>query len=266
MSGSTLKYVSKLFKARVLVFGGTSGIGFSVAEAALENGASVILCSSNPSKLAGAIDRLKASYPDKTSLVSGHTADLSQPQQLESTVEAVLEAATDKGTTRIDHIVYTAGDSVAMRSLFESDVETIQKMGTVRFLGPLVVGKLASKYMSAGPASSFTLTGGTNSAKPMPGWCVQAAYGAGLEGMMRGLAVDLKPIRVNLVAPGAVHTEMYDAMPKEMLEHFLARVREQSLTGQVGRPEDVAEAYLYSMRDRFVTGTVLSSDGGRLLA
>ena len=79
--------------------------------------------------------------------------------------------------------------------------------------------------------------------------------------MMRGMAVDLAPIRVNIVSPGAVVTELFDGAPEGTLERF----RKATLTEQLGTPEDVAEAYLHAMKDGFMTGNVLVSDGGRIL-
>ncbi len=266
MAGTPLKYVSKLSGTWVLIIGGTSGIGFAVAEAALEHGASVILSGSNPTRLADAIHRLKTSYPDRAAQVSGQTCDLSQPQSIESNLSALFDAAAAAATRPIDHIVFTAGDPLKIVPISESIVETIQSAGTVRFLGPLMVAKLAPKYLAPGPASSITLTSGTNGAKPIPGWTVQAAWNTSLEGMTRGLAVDLKPVRVNLVSPGAVHTERFGDVAEDKMEEFLRRMREATTTGEVGRPEDVAEAYLYAMKDRFLSGTIISSDGGRLLA
>ena len=265
MAGSNLKYVNKLSGTRVLILGGTSGIGFGVAEAALEHGASVILSSSTQTKLSNAIERLKTGYPDRAAQVSGHTCDLSQPQSIESNLSALFEAATASATTRIDHIVFTAGDSVGITPVSEMTVEKIQKAGTVRFLGPLMIAKLAPKYLSSGPASSITLTSGTIGAKPMPNWTLQAAYGTGIEGMTRGLALDLKPVRVNVVSPGAVLTEAFDHISENVREGFVQQMKAATTTGEMGRPEDVAEAYLYAMKDRFVTGAVISTDGGRLL-
>ena len=265
MAGPTLKYVNKLSNARILLLGGTSGIGYGVAEAAVEHGASVILSGSNPTKLSTAIARLKTSYPDRAAQVSGHTCDLSKPESLEANLSALFEAATASASKPIDHIVFTAGDAVLTFPVSELTVEAIQKLSTVRFMGPLMLAKLAPKYLSPGPASSITLTSGTISTKPLANWTLRAAYGAGLEGMTRGLALDLKPVRVNLVSPGAVQTEAFDRIAKDNLESFLQKMRDGTTTGQVGRPEDVAEAYLYAMKDRFLTGTMISTDGGRLL-
>ncbi|KAI9847299.1 MAG: hypothetical protein M1837_002886 [Sclerophora amabilis] len=268
MSASdNLKYVTKLSKKRVLIFGGTSGIGFCVAEAALEHGASVILSGSNPDKLSKAIDRLKTAYPSfAAENVSGYTCDLSQSEGLETNLETLFKSATSGGSRPLDHITFTAGDALKVTHVSEASVDFIQKVGVVRFVAPLVLAKVAPKYLVPGPSSSITLTGGTNSSKPSPGWAIMAGWGAGIEGIARGLAVDLKPIRVNLVSPGAVHTELFDSIPAEMLEGFLKQAREATLTGEVGKPEHLAEAYIYAMKDHFISGTVISSDGGRLLA
>lgn len=82
---------------------------------------------------------------------------------------------------------------------------------------------------------------------------------------MRGLAVDLKPLRVNIVSPGAVHTEIFGTVPAERLDTVLDGFRQKSTTGTVARPEDLAEAYIYIMKDHFVTGSIVESNGGRLL-
>lgn len=93
---------------------------------------------------------------------------------------------------------------------------------------------------------------------------IPAAFGSAGEGLTRSLAVEMAPIRVNLIKPGAIDTELFDRIPMPK-ENLLAMFAKETLVGRVGAPEDVAEAYLYCMKDRFVTGTVIGSDGGRLL-
>ena len=260
---SPTKYTSKLEDAHVLIFGGTSGIGFCVAEAAIEHGAHVCICGSKQAKLENAISRLQSSYPDAASKIVGHICDLSQPDSIEPNLDTVLNFAT--ADSKIDHIVFTSGDALQIIPIAEATIESIMKVGNVRFMGPLMLAKLAPKYMSAGPESSITLTGGSMSNKPAKGWTLIAAWGSGAQGITRGLAVDLAPIRVNMVSPGAVHTELFDDIPKERLESVLQRYRDGTLVDRVGTPENLAEAYLYAMKDQFVTGKIMESDGGRLL-
>ncbi|KAN0086836.1 hypothetical protein V8E54_000524 [Elaphomyces granulatus] len=271
-----LKYVPKLAGARVLVLGGTSGIGFAVASAALEHGATVIISGSQVHRLESALARLKQAYPDPSyhGRLSGYTCDLGVPEKLEenlsslfkqSTTTAVQQQEQSPPSPLIDHIVFTAGDSPQITPVSDVTVDYIQKTGSVRFLGPLILAKLAPKYMTATSNSSITLTSGSQSLKPLPKWTVLVAYGCAVEGMARGLAVDLLPIRVNCVAPGAILTELFDSIPAERRQSVLEQMSKDTLIGQVGTPADVAEAYIYLMKDGFCTGSLVHSDGGRLL-
>ena len=77
----------------------------------------------------------------------------------------------------------------------------------------------------------------------------------------------MKPVRVNLISPGAVETELWDSMPKEALEAFKSKeaLEKRTTTGVLGRPQDVAEGYLYCMRDWNLTETMIGSNSGALL-
>lgn len=83
--------------------------------------------------------------------------------------------------------------------------------------------------------------------------------------MTRNLALELKPVRVNLVSPGAVDTELWSGMPSEVKARMFKQIAETTPTGRVGRPEDVAETYLWLMKDSNATGTVATSDSGAYL-
>lgn len=268
MSTPATKYTSKLAGQRVLVLGGTSGIGYAVAEAAVEYGARVTVSSSQPSNVASALESLKSSYPPGASgqgpyAPTGHVCDLSQKEKLEGNLESLLKAAA--GDSKINHVVVTAGDIPNAPPLADITADWIEKPGTIRFTGALILAKFLPRYMDLDSNNSLTLTGGVNIKKPMPGWTLMSAYGGALEAMVRGLAVDLKPMRVNLVAPGVIHTPLLDKAAGEARDATLEKFASETTVGVVGKPEDVAEAYLYSMKDRFVTGAVIESNGGRLL-
>ncbi|KIX97840.1 uncharacterized protein Z520_06618 [Fonsecaea multimorphosa CBS 102226] len=113
--------------------------------------------------------------------------------------------------------------------------------------------------------SSITFTSGYNNVKPQAGRVLMAGWAAGVEGVARALAVDLRPISVNCVCPGAVRTELFDGLPKHLLDPLVEKYVSRTLSGTIGQPEQAAEAYLYCMRDAFVDGTVVHSNGGYLL-
>lgn len=248
----------KLQNKHVVVFGGTSGIGFAVAEGALASGAQVTISSSNQSRVDEAVKRLKTDFPNST--IAGHATDLSKP-----TVEQDIEALFAK-VGQVDHIVMTAGDKVAVQAVPDITYEKIIAAGQVRFIAPLLVAKVGSRHLSPGPYSSITFTTGGVSQKPFPGWELPAGFAAGLHGAARALALDLAPIRVNVVAPGPVMSEFWDANFDEQTRVALGKeVAAKYPTGRIAEPEDVAEAYLFVLKDPSVTGTVVNSNSGAFL-
>lgn len=249
----------KLQDKHVLIIGGTSGIGYAVAEASLASGARVTVSSSSQSRVDAAVQRLQAEFPNGTS--AGHACDLSRP-----TVEADIEALFAK-VGSVDHIVYTAGDRLATAPVADITYDRIIAAGQIRFFAPLLVAKVGSRHLRGpGPYSSITLTTGAVSQKPSPGWSLIAGYATGLHGMTRNLALDLKPVRVNLVSPGFVLTELWDhSLDAEAKGEFARKVAGSVPTGRAALPEDVAEAYLFLMKDPNVTGSVVDSNSGGLL-
>jgi len=254
------KYSSKLLGTRILIIGGTSGIGFAVAEACLESGAEVIVSSSQPTRIENAIQRLLTSYPSAKDRISGHPCNLATPD-MEENIANLFHAVGGK----LDHIVFTAGDQLNTRPLKEATMESIQKSGYVRFFAPLLVAKHAGSYLNPGPKSSITLTTGTVSERPIQNWGISGSFGAGLHGMMRGLALDLAPVRVNLISPGAVETELWDVAGSAYLEGMKKSIAQSTTTGKIAQPEDIAEAYLYVLKDTNVTGSLIGTNGGALL-
>ena len=184
---------------------------------------------------------------------------------VEANIAALFDSTTSNGSQKLEHVIFTAGDPLAVKSIHSVDFNYIKKAGMIRFFAPLLVAKHAAKHLSPGPASSITLTTGAVSEHPIPNWSVIGSYATGLHGMTRNLALDLKPTRVNLISPGAVDTELWDSMPAETRGEKMRKAAEGSATNQVGRPEDVAEAYLYCMKDQNLTGSIISTNGGSLI-
>lgn len=266
-----MAHPNRLQDVHVLVFGGTSGIGYGIASMALSNGARVTISGSNAPKLETKIAALQSTYPSlPKSHVTGFPCDLSDTDNLEANLKEVFEKATEGGQKKIDHIAFTAGDAVVLPKLNSLVAEDVLKGFRVRLLSCVIIGKLLvsspGRYMPVSTSSSFTITSGTNTLKPAPGWSVGASWGAASEGLSRGLAVDLKPIRVNCVAPGAIDTPLLQGFLAKLQPEHENKFREEgSLLGTWGTPEDTAEAYGWFMKDRFVTGALAESNGGRML-
>ncbi|KAH8690255.1 oxidoreductase [Talaromyces proteolyticus] len=252
---------TKLSGKNILLIGGSSGIGFAVAEQALQDGAHITISSSTEDRISKSVNSLRTNFPEQADNVRSYVADLSSKTELERTVEGLLQYAAKDSP--IDHIVFTAGDVPPLDPLPEASFDHIDAFFAVRFYGAITVAKYAPKYMVPAKSSSITLTSGTQAHKPTM-W-LPPAIGCVVEGLMRGLAVTLPPIRVNVVSPGFILTEIIERLPKEMSENAIERHKQQSLTKDVGYPGDTAEAYLYFMRDSFVTGSVLVTNGGVFL-
>lgn len=230
---------------RVVVIGGTSGIGLAVAELALNEHAKVTVASSNPANVEGAVKRLADG-------ASGVTMDVTN----EDSVSAAFEQLG-----HIDHLVFTAGDWKARRGpVVDMDLESARANFTVRFWGALAVVKRAHNSIAAG--GSITLTDGMIAHRPSKGSALSTAMAGAVEHLTRGLAVELAPIRVNAVCPGLIRTGVWDNIPEERRAEQFERMTKRQPLPRVGEPNEAAEAYLYLMRAGYTTGQVLHVDGG----
>lgn len=232
---------------RVVIVGGSSGIGLAVAEASIETGAEVVIVSSRQASVDRAVRGLGGN-------VRGLTVDVLDPAAVSARLESVGE---------FDHLVYTAGEALTMMSLEDLDLDRARLFFQTRYFGALNVVAAAVRQLQ--PGGSITLTSGSASLRPGPGWAVAASVCGAIESLTRALAVELAPVRVNAVAPGVVRSPLWSAMGQTARDAFFAQVGEQLPVGRVGEVDDVARAYLYCLTQPFGTGTVIRVDGGTLL-
>ena len=239
--------MSTLEGKRVVVLGGSSGIGFGVAKAAAKEGANVAIASSQK----GRVDEALSMLPKSS---EGHVTDLSEA--------AAIQALFGK-LGPFDHLVYTAGEALSLGSLDKMSDEAAKKRFDIRFWGAFFSAKYGAPNIRAG--GSIVFTSGTAGRRPRPGWSLGASSCSAIEGLTRGLAVELAPIRVNLVCPGAVVTPLWDSLPEPMRKGFLEQAAAGLPVRHVADADEVATAYTYLMKQTFSTGEVLVVDGGGVL-
>ena len=237
-----------LNQQRIIVLGGTSGIGLAVAKAASEAGAQVVVGSSSQARVTSAVATLGAG-------AEGRAVDLLD----EAATRAFFEDAGE-----FDHLVYTAGEPLKLLGL-DADLADVRRFFELRYWGALAAAKHARKTIRTG--GSLVFTSGTAGARPLgPGWAAASSICSAMEGLTRALAVELKPLRVNCVAPGVVKTDLWAGMGEAGRDSFYATEAARLPVGHVGEVQEIAEAYLYLIGQTYVTGQVLYADGGSLLA
>src|SRR5271163_1027068 len=232
---------------RIVVLGGSSGIGLAVAQAAAREGAAMVIASSRRERVDEALKTLPAG-------AEGRALDLTD----EPAVRALFG-----GLGSIDHLVFTAGESLQLDRLANTEIEAARRFFSLRYWGAYLSAKYGSSNIREG--GSIVFTSGIAGQRPRPGWSVAASICAAMEGLTRALAVELAPIRVNIVSPGVVKTPLWAGMAETDREALYQQTAERLPVGHVGEPAEIAEAYLYLMRQSYATGQVLVVDGGALL-
>lgn len=262
----------KLQTKHVLVIGGSSGIGAAVAEAALSDGALVTISSSSQPKIDTVISNLSSAYPDRAGSIRGIAQDLLRSRDsdsddaLKSDIDSIFQRAVSaQSGAPINHVIFTAADALSLGTVDQITPSMIIKASHMRMIVPIIVAGVAAKYLPVSNQSSITLTSGSADTKPAKNWSVISYFAGGLVSLTRGLAVDLAPIRVNVVRAGVVDTALWGYMSDEAKEAFKKETEEKVLTGVMGRVEDVAEAYIWLIKDGNATGTVAGTDSGALL-
>ncbi len=233
--------LSTLDGKQVLVIGGSSGIGYSAAAGALEQGAIVTIASRSEEKLR----RAKAGLHDK---VKTRPIDVGDTNSVNTFFD---------DSPVYDHIVIS-GASTKSGPMRELSLEDAYASMNSKFWGPYRVVRRAQ----VAPGGSFVFVSGFYSKRPRPNVVANGAINAAIEAMALGLAVEMAPVRFNVVSPGIIDTPLRDAMPAEARKALLESVAKSLPVKRVGTGEDLADQILLLMRNTFATGTVIYLDGG----
>jgi NAD(P)-dependent dehydrogenase (short-subunit alcohol dehydrogenase family) len=226
----------------VIVIGGSAGIGFETARRAQAEGASVVLTGRDPERLAQAARELDA---------HGSAAfDANDPTSLQQFFDGL--------PSPIDQVMVTAGHP-HYASLLEMDREQARTALTERMLLALEVARNAAGKVRAG--GTLLLMGDTGGRRIAPG--IASAVTAAMPAFTASLALELAPVRVNLIAPGFVDTSLSASLLGDGLEARRDELRTKLPIGRVVGPADVAALAVHLMINTAVTGATYDIDGGQ---
>ncbi|QIE37083.1 SDR family oxidoreductase [Bacillus tropicus] len=232
--------ITTLKGSRIVIIGGSSGIGFATAEQAIEQGAHVIIAGRSKEKLMVAQEVINNNH------LQTFVLDNQDTNQLQDFFKKV---------GNFDHLFtpeasYTLGPITATNDIAESS-----------FIGKFWPQYYAVKYaipflLNSG---SIVLMSGAFSQRPLKGAPAYGACNGAIESLGKALAVELAPIRVNVVSPGTIRRE------HEQNENRLTAYeayKSLSLVKRPGHNDEIAHTVLYLMQNSFTTGNVLFPDGG----
>jgi NAD(P)-dependent dehydrogenase (short-subunit alcohol dehydrogenase family) len=239
--------MNTLKNKKVVILGGSSGIGLATAKAAANQGAEVIIVSANQQRIDTALTEL----PENA---KGFAVNLTDEQQVQNFF-------TQLG--KFDHLVFTAGESLQLNKVADTPLADAKQFFDVRYWGAFTAVKYAASNINAG--GSIVLTSGSAAQRPGSGWGLGASICAAMEGFTRAMAIELAPIRINIVAPGLVKTNLWNDMSESDRDGMFAHYADALPVKYIAGADDIAQSYIYLMCQPYSTGQRVVVDGGGVL-
>ena len=243
---SSLRREPQLAGQTVVVIGGSAGIGLETARLAHAEGAKLVLNARNPERL-----KLVESELTMASTVAFDATDFERLAQF-----------FDELPTPIDHVLVT-GPGPYYAPLAEFDFERARRDIEAHLLLPLQVARLARKKVR--PGGTLLFMGGTGGRRTAKGFALLSALTAAMPAMTKNLALELAPVRVNLIAAGFVDTPLSASLLGDQLDIRREQLRSTLPIRRVVGPDDVAALAVHLMTNTAVTGATYDLDGGQQL-
>lgn len=244
--------MGRMSNQKVVVIGGSAGMGYAIAEAAVDAGAEVAIAARGADRLDAAAEQLEE---------RGARTVARQALRVEdrAAVRSFLE-----GSAPFDHLVLP-GSTVEPVSYGDLTEEVARASFDSKFWGPFWAVFDGRPFLRRG--GSIIFFSGVASRRPVPGYVIGGCVNGALEAATRSLALELgqEGLRVNTIAPGFVMTPLFEALhdPEDVATR-LEEAKRRLPVGRVGTPEEAASVAMMFMTNGFVTGQVLALDGGLL--
>jgi NAD(P)-dependent dehydrogenase (short-subunit alcohol dehydrogenase family) len=245
VNSSPVQRERDLLGQTVLVIGGSSGVGLETARLARAKGAAIILTARNPDRLHRAGLELGAG------IAAFDATDFDRLQRFFDALPAP-----------IDHLLVT-GPGPCCAPLAEFDLHAARRDTDAHLLLPLQVAKNAASKVR--PGGTLLFTSGTGGRRPAAGRSLSAALTAALPALTKNLAVEIAPVRVNLIAAGFVDTQLSASLLSDQIEQRRAQLRATLPIGRVVGPADIAVLAVHLMTNTAITGATFDIDGGQQL-
>ena len=229
---------------RVLVVGGSTGMGLETARLAAARGAEVLIAGRTP-------ERLRAAEQAIGERVRGIPADFTD----QASVRQLMESAG-----RIDHLVLAASTDPAWGPFRDTSLERLRPAFEGKMFGYWTCAQLALPILRRD--GSITMLAGAASRVGMPGTAGLAAVNGANTQLAQTLAKELAPLRVNAVSPGMVDTPAYDGMPTDQRQAMFDAAAARLAVQRIGRADEIAAAIVFLLENGFTTGALLDIDGG----
>jgi NAD(P)-dependent dehydrogenase (short-subunit alcohol dehydrogenase family) len=229
-----------------VVVGGTSGIGLATARRLHLSGADVHVVGRDKRRL----DEVAASDPG----LVGHQGDGGD----RASISAVLDAIG-----RVDWLVITLSGSEGPGAIADLDLDMLRRAFDAKFWAHLTTIQAALPHLA--PDGSITLLGAVTARAGIPGTAGIGAINGAVEALVKPLAVELAPIRVNAVSPGLVDTPWWSGLPAEARQAYFAQAAAVLPARHVATADEVAEIVAVVATNANMTGTIVEADGGARL-
>uniref|UniRef100_A0A0G4GT13 Uncharacterized protein n=1 Tax=Chromera velia CCMP2878 TaxID=1169474 RepID=A0A0G4GT13_9ALVE len=242
---------------RVIIVGGSSGMGRGCARAVVRAGGRAVICSRSQEKLDKAARNMaEAAANPKAGLEQVETRVLDFTE--ETAVESFFSGLEEKS---VDALVVTALGPAAHGPFLSQPTEDFRRMMENKFFGPLFCAKHGARVLKDGGGIVFV--SGILSQRPGKNCSALSGANGAIEGLTRALALELGPrLRVNCLSPGFVDTERFDRMDPQRKDVMLQSVAASVPLKSVGDPDQIGDALLFLATHSYTTGVVLNCDGG----